>query len=95
MNDSQYIKTLEGECESLLDANDLLNLRIVGLESILSMHKMLDADTESKPRGPLNRVLRESDSGPYCDQCGSSFKMKYLFIRTEHCIQSDCENYYG
>ena len=92
MDDHQYIKQLEGECQTALDANDLLNLRIVGLESMLSMHRMLDEDEGlvDKPRGPLNRVLREGDSGPYCDECGSSMKMKYLFIQTEHCIQSDC-----
>ena len=46
------------------------------------------------PEGPPNRIIRESDAGPYCDKCGSSMKMKYIFIRTENCIQPKCENYH-
>ena len=45
------------------------------------------------PNPPVNRLIREADTGPYCSQCGSSMKMKYIFIRTENCIQPECNNY--
>jgi len=48
-----------------------------------------------KPKGLPNRLLYESDTGPFCNVCGSSFKKKYLFWKHTGCIQSKCVNYYG
>jgi hypothetical protein len=53
-----------------------------------------------KPTPPLSRIIREGDFGD-CPKCGSSRKCKYgilgfIFnIKSEHCIQPECENYYG
>ncbi len=55
--------------------------------------KNIGPSSPTKPPPPPGRWLRENDIGPYCPQCGSSMKMKYIFIRTEKCIQPQCENY--
>jgi hypothetical protein len=51
-----------------------------------------------RPMWPINSLVREGDTGPYCLYCDSSLKLnwKWLWLkRTKHCVQPDCENYYG
>ena len=51
-----------------------------------------------KPKWPLNRLIYESDGGDLntmCKKCGSSLKRKFGIFKTKHCIQPQCDNYYG
>ena len=52
-----------------------------------------DSRPPPPPSPPANRLLRESDAGPYCPQCGSSLKTK-RFLKTKFCINSECDNYF-
>ncbi len=58
--------------------------------------KVVSKYFKEKPRPPLNRLLYESDdSSNVCRKCKSSFKRKFLIFKTNKCINSECENYYG
>lgn len=47
-----------------------------------------------EPKPLMNRRIREWDLGPFCKLCGSSFHKKYIFFRTDKCVQPMCDNYY-
>ncbi len=48
----------------------------------------------NKPKPPLNRIIREGTVGE-CKLCNSSLQTKWFgLIKTEYCIQPECENYY-
>lgn len=47
-----------------------------------------------KPTPPLIRLIREGTT-VNCPKCGSSRKYKFWPFKSKHCIQPECENYYG
>jgi len=48
------------------------------------------------PPAPPNRLIYEFDDGAgNCPKCASSLKRKWIFFKTKHCIQPQCENYFG
>jgi len=46
------------------------------------------------PSPPPCRLIRESDPGPFCPQCGSSFALRYKCLKLSMCIQPECDNYF-
>jgi len=47
---------------------------------------------KENPKPPLCRIIREGD----CPKCGSSRKyILWPFIKSDYCINPECENYYG
>jgi hypothetical protein len=69
----------------LCDCIDNMERKIVPLKNI-----------PEPPLSPPNRLIREGDgiASELCPECGSSMKYK-LGIRTKHCVQPQCKNYYG
>ena len=50
---------------------------------------------KENPKPPLCRIIREGDIGD-CPKCGSSRKyILWPFIKSDYCINPECENYYG
>ena len=47
-----------------------------------------------KPKWPIGSLIRESDLGPFCPKCYSSFKYKFWPFKSKYCIQPECENYW-
>jgi len=46
------------------------------------------------PNPPPSRLIRESDGGKLCPECGSSMRRKFKFWRkNKGCIQPKCKNY--
>ena len=49
-----------------------------------------------KPKAPLIRIIYDYDLCiSMCPKCGSSLKSKWIFFKSNKCIQPECENYYG
>ena len=49
-----------------------------------------------RPKFPPCRLIREGDAGRMCPKCDSSLKYKFWpFIKSDRCIQPQCDNYYG
>jgi hypothetical protein len=45
-----------------------------------------------KPPRLMGRLIREGDAGPYCPICHSSFSLKWIFFKTDRCINKYCKN---
>jgi len=50
------------------------------------------------PKFPPNRIIRDDLSDMsglrVCEKCGSSLKTKWIFFKSDKCIQPECDNYY-
>jgi len=47
------------------------------------------------PLPPLKRVISENDClVQMCPICKSSLKRSFLFFKAQHCINSDCSNFW-
>lgn len=80
------------------DSENDLDLPLKEVLQILNKEKKFEKATfryiPRPPQFPLCRCVREGDTGPYCPLCHSSFKRKWWFWKTKHCINEKCDNYY-
>lgn len=62
---------------------------------ILTSKRLVAKMNMPKPKGPPGRLIREGDTSRQCPGCGSSRAWVYWpFIKSDKCIQPECDNYY-